>query len=262
MLFFQRYLLWPLLLTAHLLAVSLLSWHLLAQGNFAYALGYRALGIEQHIQFYGPQNRYKHDFAQTTPAEHHQLFGDIVRAVQNQGAGLADIQYRLPDGTYTPLLREPEVIHLQDVANLIEVFYLAGLIGTAAWLLLFVYAYRAHCVFPSPKKILAGLVGALALLTLITLLIGAEAVFYWLHIQIFPDEHEWFFYYQDSLMTTLMKAPDIFGLMSVLLVGLFVLLWWASVWAMARILQRRRPVSRPAAPPHKKRQRRSSARNK
>ena len=31
-----------------------------------------------------------------------------------------------------------------------------------------------------------------------------------MHEMVFPDDHQWFFYYQDSLMTTLMKAPDIF----------------------------------------------------
>jgi hypothetical protein len=229
----NRYLLWPLLLTSHLLATSLFAWHLLAQINFAYPLGYQILAIDEHIQEYGPLNRYKSDFAQTIPAEHKHLFGEITRAVQNHGEGLAHISYRLPDGKFTPLMREAEVIHLQDVANLIDMFYIAGLIGTGVWVLLLAYAYAARCPFPDVKKILLGFVAALVVLTITTLVIGAETVFYWLHEQIFPDEHEWFFFYQDSLMTTLMHAPQLFGLISVLLVALLILLWAFSMWGMA-----------------------------
>lgn len=242
---FNRYLLWPLFLTGHLLATSLLAWHLLAQINFGYPLGYQLLAIDEHIQEYGPLNRFKSDFAQTTSAEHQQLFGEITRAVQNHGKGLAHISYRLPSGEYTPLMREPEVIHLQDVANLIDVFYFSGLVGTGVWLLLLAYAYAAHRPFPDVKKILLGFVTALATLSVATLLIGAETVFYWLHEQIFPDEHEWFFFYQDSLMTTLMHAPQLFGLISVLLVALLALLWGVSVWAMAHGLNRRSSVATP-----------------
>lgn len=233
---FNRYLLWPLLLTGHVLAASLLAWHLLAQVNFVYPLGYKLLSIEQHIQLYGPQNRYKPEFAQTTPAEHRQLFAEIVDAVQDHGNGLAEISYRLADGSRTALMREAEVIHLQDVANLIDIFYLAGIIGLVIWLLLFAYAWQSRCSFPSLKKILGGFVAFVAAASIAILIIGPTAVFYWLHIKIFPDEHEWFFFYQDSLMTTLMHAPQLFGIISVILVAVFALIWAASAWAMATIL--------------------------
>jgi len=140
MTFFDRFLLWPLLLIGHALAASLLAWHLLAQVNFVYPLGYKLLSIEQHIRLYGPQNRYKPEFAQTTPTEHRQLFSEIVDAVQNHGHGLAEISYRGSEGPIL-LMREAEVIHLQDVANLIDIFYEAGFIGLATWLLLFGYAW-------------------------------------------------------------------------------------------------------------------------
>ncbi|MGM8228811.1 lipoprotein intramolecular transacylase Lit [Cellvibrio sp. ARAG 10.3] len=233
----RNFLLWPLLLLGHLLAVSLLAWHLLAQVNFAYPLGYKVLDVEQHIRHFGPLNRYKKEFEQTTKAEHLDLFAQITRAVQNHGEGLADIRYRLPNGTSTPLMREAEVIHLQDVANLIDVLYWAGLIGGLAWLCLLAYAYRQRIPFPALKKILLGFVSGLMLITLSILLIGPKAVFYWLHEQIFPDEHEWFFFYQDSLMTTLMKAPDLFGFIAVILVVVIMVLWGLSVWGMTRLLK-------------------------
>ena len=233
----RNFLLWPLLLLGHLLAVSLLAWHLLAQVNFAYPLGYKVLDVEQHIRHFGPLNRYKKEFEQTTKAEHLDLFAQITRAVQNHGEGLADIRYRLSNGTTTPLMREAEVIHLQDVANLIDVLYWAGLIGGLAWLCLLAYAYRQRIPFPALKKILLGFVSGLVLTTLTILLIGPKAVFYWLHEQIFPDEHEWFFFYQDSLMTTLMKAPDLFGFIAVILVAVIMVLWGLSVWGMTRLLK-------------------------
>lgn len=236
MMFFNRFLLWPLLLTGHLLAISLLAWHLLAYINFGYPLGYQLLDIEQHIQQFGPENRYKEYFEQTSTAEHYQLFAGITDAVQNHGEGLAEISYELPNGTLTPLMREAEVIHLQDVANLIDLFYWVGWAGGLLWLLLFAYAYKNNLMFPSLKKILIGFITAIVIITLSILIIGPKAVFYWLHVQIFPDEHEWFFFYQDSLMTTLMKAPDLFGFITVILVLLTIALWGLSVWGMTRLL--------------------------
>ena len=44
-------------------------------------------------------------------------------------------------------------------------------------------------------------------------------MFYQFHIWLFPADHEWFFYWQDSLMSTLMKAPVLFGGIAVVLVG-------------------------------------------
>src|SRR5690606_5060552 len=73
-------------------------------------------------------------------------------------------------------------------------------------------------------------------ITLVIFITGPTKVFYWLHEQIFPDEHEWFFYYQDSLMTTLMKAPDLFGFIAVILVILMMVLWSLTIWGMIKLL--------------------------
>jgi hypothetical protein len=234
---FNRFFLWPLLLTGHLLAMSLLAWHLLAQVQFGYPLAYSLMNIEAHIQQYGPLNRFKGQFEQTTPEEHKAIFAEISRAVQNSGQGLADISYPLSDGRHEQLMREPEVIHLQDVANLIDRFYLTGVAGLALWLPLLVYARWQKRHLPPIKKIVLGFLSALLVLTLLTLVIGPVKVFYWLHEQIFPDDHEWFFYYQESLMTTLMKAPDLFGLISIWLLALILALWGLSLWGMQKLLQ-------------------------
>lgn len=236
---FDRYLLWPLLLTGHLLAASLLAWHLLAQVNFAYPLGYQWLDVHTHIQTYGPENRYKDHFAHTSKAEHHRLFGEITRAIQTGGQGLTEIHYSLPNGQQETLLRPPEVVHLEDVAKLVRDIYRLGLAGAVLLLLTLSYACYRRRRLPSARKLLTGFAIAIASLAALVLLVGPVRVFYRLHDYIFPDDNPWFFYYQDSLMTTLMKAPDLFGFIAVLLVSLFALLWGVSVWAMAVVLRRR-----------------------
>lgn len=236
---FNRYLLWPTLLTAHFLVASLFAWHLLAQVNFAYPLGYELLDINEHIQTYGPQNRFKDHFASTSPAEHKQIFAQITEAIQNGGQGLAGIDYTLPDGGREPLMRDPEVVHLQDVAYLVQDLYRAGGVAAVLLVLTLAYAYRQRLRLPPARKLMLGFAGALALITLTVLIIGPIKVFYWLHDYVFPEDHPWFFYYQDSLMTTLMKAPDLFGFIAILLVVLIGIVWGLSLWGMARLLDRR-----------------------
>ena len=38
-------------------------------------------------------------------------------------------------------------------------------------------------------------------------------------------------------MTTLMKAPDLFGFIAVILVAVIMVLWGLSVWGMTRLLK-------------------------
>ena len=135
-------------------------------------------------------------------------------------------------------MHEAEIIHLQDVANLIDVFYRAGLIGLLLWIGLIVFAYQQKLKLPAIKKILLGFLAGFAFITVLVIVIGPTAVFYWFHVQVFPDGHQWFFYYQDSLMTTLMKAPDIFAFIAVLLLSLLITLWCASLYALNRLLGR------------------------
>lgn len=215
-----------------------LGWQLLAPADFAYPLAYKLLDIDQHVQTYGPQNRYKRDFALTTTREQQRLFGEIVRAIQHGGAGLREITYVTSGGRSYPLLREAEAIHLQDVANLIR------LLDHVSWvclaLLVSTLAFMRWRKLPAPggKQILLGTGGVLMVLGLALLAFGPTQTFYWLHTKIFPENHEWFFYYQDSLMTTLMKAPDLFGFIAalwgivalvILITGYWLLQRWLSV---------------------------------
>lgn len=228
---------WPLFFTCQLLALALLSWHLLAQFHFGYPAGYQLLDLDKHIAEFAPLNRHKDDFEFTSAQEHWRLFGEISDAVQNSGAGLADISYRLKNGELTALMYAAEVIHLQDVANLIDGFYYLGTSALMLWFGLIALARQQQLRLPSLKKVLAGFCAGLASIGLLVLAIGPKAVFYWLHEQVFPEGHQWFFYYQDSLMTTLMKAPDIFAFITVLLIVLFIALWCASLYGINRWLK-------------------------
>lgn len=214
-----------------------LAWQALVPVDFGYGFAYQVMDIDQHVQHYGPQNRYRKGFATTSAMEQKRLFSGIVKAIQNDGEGLRNLFYTTPDGRRHLLLREAEVIHLQDVANLINLFDRVAW-GAIVLLLVTVGAMKLRQL-PAPgiKQLLIGLAVLVGISSLILLIVGPTEVFYWLHIQIFPPEHEWFFYWQDSLMTTLMKAPDLFGLIAALWVGLALILLVAGYWGLSRWLR-------------------------
>lgn len=228
-------LLWPVFLISHLLLSFLLAWHLVAQVNFGYALAHPLLGIQQHVQTYGPENRYKQGFGQTSPKEHKALFAAITRSIQSSGQGLRDIEYQRPDGTHSRLLREPEVVHLKDVALLVDAFYWAGVgAGTLGTILGWI-AYRQRLTPPKPGRVLTGFALVLGASGAILALLGPVEVFYGLHDLVFPPEHTWFFYYEDSLMSTMMKAPYLFGVIGALWLLVSLAVWGVSGWALLRL---------------------------
>lgn len=234
---FVSYLIWPLVFIGQLLATSLLAWHLLAQIEFAYPTGYKLLHLDKHIAEFAPLNRHIYGFEFTQPKDHWKLFAQITEAVQHGGKGLADISFSLPNNTKLPLMHSAEIIHLQDVSNLINKFYFAGCVGALIWAIFLGLAYHQKLVFPALRNIVFGFCGGIFLITTIILSLGATKVFYWLHTKVFPEGHQWFFYYEDSLMTTLMKAPDIFAFIAALLLVVLIIVWGLSTFGMARLLR-------------------------
>lgn len=226
-----------------LLATSLLAWHLLAQINFAYPIGYKLLGLDTHIAEFAPRNRHIHGFEFTRPKDHWNLFAQITQAVQNNGAGLEDIHFTLPNDTKIPLMHAAEIIHLQDVSKLIHQFYLTGIAGFFIWMFFLCIAYQKKLNLPSLRNIVLGFCGGIFVLSAIVISAGATQVFYWLHTQVFPAGHQWFFYYEDSLMTTLMKAPDIFAFIATLLLVVLAIIWGMSTFGMARLLKNNAPTA-------------------
>lgn len=207
------------------------TWQLLSSINFAYPALYDMIGIDKTIAVYGPQNRFKKDMVLTTRGERIRLFSAIVDAINNDGKGLSTIRYQEQNGrSIDVLLREPEVVHLQDVANLLSVlrnFSFIVLVITA--MLIGVLYWRRIQILRVRYAFLA--VGLLTIAgVLISIAYGTKKLFYKWHVLVFPDGHQWFFYYQDSLMSTMMKAPVLFGYIAALIMALalvvFSLLWW------------------------------------
>ena len=204
-------------------AALLISWKLLHQLNYGYSFWYSNLGIESHIARYAPQNRFdKTGFEQTTEDQRVELFRAIGHAVNHSGEGLRELNYPQPDGTSQIFLTDAEATHLEDVANLIDLLEPIGWAATATLLLLVVLAVLLKIPLPSFGVSVATILGLTLLAGFVILVIGPHEVFKLLHEAIFPDEHQWFFYYQDSLMTTLMKAPDIFFAIGAVWAGLAV----------------------------------------
>ncbi|UTF61049.1 DUF1461 domain-containing protein [Gilvimarinus sp. DA14] len=227
--------LWPLFFLSHWLLCGFIAWHLFAKVDFAYPLAYQALNIEEHIQTYGPQNRYRDGFANTDEAQHLRLFAEINQAIHQDPAALADITYTTEAGSAELLLRRDEVIHLQDVARLVEGVYTLGWACLALSLLSVLILHFRRSPLPRARNIIAVFTGVISLACISVLLIGPKKVFYTLHTWVFPPDHPWFFYYQDSLMTTLMKAPDLFGFIAVLLLLLWMALWGISLPILVRL---------------------------
>ncbi len=218
----------------------LLSWLCLSKVDFLYPLWYEVIGIDQTVAQFGPINRYRKHFELTTKREQVRLFSAINNSVHQSGQGLETLSYHDPMGRpINHLLTPPEIVHLKDVARLIGVMIPAGWATFGVWLLtsgvLIYLKYR----IPSLKRLVLIGMASLAIGTVAVIMIGAKKLFYQMHDWIFPPGHPWFFYYEDSLMTTMMKAPDLFGYIAVVWMILATLLWTFLVFIVQRFQQRR-----------------------
>lgn len=189
-----------------------LSWYVLAQMNFSYGFWHDRTSIAWAIETYAAANRQGHvGFEKTTKTERERVFAEIAKSIRSSGAGLEQIQYRVEGEPERVLLTQDEVLHLQDVAKLID---LAPFAVVPAWLVLLgliTYSLKKAQPMPSVRIQLVSLAVVSLLIGIILAVIGPKAVFTQLHIWVFPPEHKWFFYYQDSLMSTMMHAPVLFG---------------------------------------------------
>lgn len=223
-----------LLLPACALAALWIAWRCLAPADFLYPVFYDWLGIDAHIAEFAPQNRYKSGFEDTSRDERLRLFSAIVTAIEDSGRGLESLQYRDADGRMLDrLLRAPEIGHLQDVANLVDKARVAGWIAVG-WSVLHLLLIRMlGWQVPSFGRLLGASVAVTAAGLALVMVIGPKRVSSVLHELVFPPEHPWFFYYQDSLMSTMMKAPDLFGAIALALLAL-ALVFYAALLRAAR----------------------------
>lgn len=198
-----------------------ISWVVLAKQNFIYGVWHDHAGIGAGIDEFGPQNRHKRGFGDTSRQERLRVFSEINLSVHRGGEGLGAIRYQsLSSHGAQKLLHSAEIIHLQDVANLIDVLFMAAVVAFLMWLGLGGYLVLAARRMPGIARQTQSLAIALLPVLLIMMVVGPKEVFNQFHIWIFPEDHEWFFFYQDSLMSTLMLAPNLFGWIALVLMGL------------------------------------------
>lgn len=199
---------WLLFVIASLWLAISLSWWVYARFDYGYSFWYDQLAIGSHIQRYAPKHPDKADFAQLPKEQHVEAFRQIRQAVHESGAGLEQIRYRGANGDKA-LLDTAEIQHLRDVARLLD------LAALAFWPVLVLWAALAWYLGRRPLPPWRFRVGALAGLAILGLaiftVVGAKQVFYTLHVWLFPPENQWFFYWELSLMSAMMKAPYLFG---------------------------------------------------
>lgn len=222
-----------------LLASAYLAWIALSAVNFFYPGLYAHLEIDAHIERFGPENRYREGFEATTDAQRIALFSRIVEAINNDGRGLAALSYRPGgDGDPVPLLRPPEIEHLRLVGAMVTDLRRVGLVALALFAAtVAVLAYAR--VQPTRMLRFAGIaigIGAAGALVFASFDVTDTGWFARLHDWAFPPDHQWFFYYQDSLMTTLMKAPDLFGPMAIALAGTTMAIYLLLLAGARRLL--------------------------
>lgn len=197
------------------LAVAL-AWWILSRFDYGYPLWYEVLDLQPHIATYAAQNPGKPGFGQLPPEQHRRAFTQIRKSVHGGEPPLTSITYPGPAGRPVPMLTRDEVTHLRDVRRLLDRGLLASALFGLLWLPL--AWLRRRSGRPSPRLcagVLAGIGVALAVPLVVA---GPTAVFYQFHEWLFPPDHPWFFYWQDSLMSTLMKAPVLFGAIAAALV--------------------------------------------
>lgn len=203
---------WIVLNLCLFIATSFIAWHILRAQDFNYPLWYEVLAIDDTIKTYGVINRYRRHFEHTPKAEHVRLFSEIVSAIHGNAQGLQTLQYHSAQGDpINTLLTPSEVTHLVDVEHLLQQYTRISWGAIILCLVGIALALKRHTPIPSLRTFWLAwslLIGGIGLAVA---LLGPTNVFFQLHRFVFPAGHQWWFGYDESLMTILMKAPLLFG---------------------------------------------------
>ena len=187
------------------------TWWGMSKANFFYSPLYEYIEIAEHIGKYAPRNSQgRSDFESTSKVDRVELFNGIVKAINNHGVGLNQLFYRGVNQQPKKLLTQAEVIHLQDVANLLDKLKLLLIGFMLLWLIVISTLKFKKINLPPGKQLISSLLIILIFLGGL-LALDPRRIFNQLHIWVFPNNHQWFFYYEESLMSTMMKAPDLFA---------------------------------------------------
>ena len=214
-----------------------LSWHFLSKANFFFDTLYDMHQIESHIAEFAPQNRQNRiNFELTSKNERIRIVGKILRTVNSKGVGLETIKYFNTDGVPVNLfLTLAEVEHLKDVSVLVHLMNSIAFILMIIFIIIFSLAWRYKTTTPSLLMLTCSMVGFVIIATGCIIFIGPQIVFNELHEWVFADKSEWHFYYQDSLMTTLLKAPDTFATIAILMTAI-ALIFWLLIFCLTKKL--------------------------
>ncbi|HIO97779.1 MAG TPA: DUF1461 domain-containing protein [Leucothrix sp.] len=219
---------WAVFLIMTFIITLPISWWLLSNANFAYGYLHDYAGIAEHIEQFAPANDYKNDFANTGKETRVELFAGIVKSIENQGVGLETLSYLDNEKRSVQLLIEAEITHLKDVAILLKkALFVAGVLALFWLAMVFWLRYKKISLPPAKHIVISTIFILLVLIGVLSL--GPSMVFNQLHIWAFPDNHQWLFYYEESLMSTMMKAPDLFayiGVMWFLVSSIITLIFW------------------------------------
>ena len=213
------------------------AWQLSATTNFLFSMWYEVIDIESAVQKYAPHNNHRKGFERTNKQEQVRLFSEIVSGIQNNGKGLAQLEYSDRNNkAIDTLLTDAEVIHLTDVAKLINKFKYFAIAGILIAVLEFLLLFVCNIQFSKLRYHLIGGVGLVILLLIFVFIAGPTKVFYAGHDLIFPNQHQWFFYYEDSLMSTMMKAPALFGPIAAQLLILTICIWITFLYLANKLI--------------------------
>lgn len=189
------------------------------------------LSLDETISKYAPSNKFKNDFEHTSKQQHVELFSGIVTGIQHDGEGLRELSYiDKKNSQKRTLLTDAEVVHLEDVAHLVSKFKYLAIVGFLMAFIVFMFMQSRKVLIAKFKHHLLGGLGTIFVLAVIVMLIGPTKIFYVGHELIFPINHQWFFYYEESLMSTMMKAPVLFGPIACQLLLLTAMLWFAGLY--------------------------------
>ncbi len=232
------------LLSLSLFCVSFyIAWNINAATNFLYSTWYEVLSLDEAISKYAPENKYKNGFEHTNKQQHIELFSGIVDAIQNNGEGLRELRYtEFKNHETSTLLTDAEVIHLEDVAHLESKFKYLAIAGLLIAFVVFMLMRINDLAIAKFKRHLHGGVGTIIIIAILVMLVGPTKIFYLGHELIFPNNHQWFFYYEESLMSTMMKAPVLFGPIACQLLLLTVLLWLSALFLLQLLQAESRKV--------------------
>lgn len=235
---------WLVFLLLSFVVTLPVSWYAMAKADFFYPTLHDTIGIDKHIQRFAPfNNKNKREFEKTTKAERVALFHGVVEAIHNQGEGLTSLAYTQQSTQQSiPLFTQAEVQHLKDVAELLQKLLPVIAVLASAWLFAVILMLVRRIPLPSTRQFLS--LAAVLLVTLVlVLLLGPERIFNQLHIWAFPEENQWFFYYEESLMSTMMMAPNLFAYIAAIWL-LFSVILTALLLMLLRKLQAR--ICKPA----------------